>query len=339
MEKSAKIKAAVIGLGVGAHQARSLAAYPHCDLTWLCDLDEARLTSLGSELPQARLTQAEQDVLTDPEVDLVCVASYDEAHARQVITALEHGKHVYVEKPMCLTRGEALNIRKALKARPSLRLSSNLVLRTCPLFSKVRQAVNSQQLGTVYYLEGDYLWGRREKIISGWRAEAGFYSIIHGAAVHMVDLILWIIGKRPTTVQAMGNRIVAAETPQKHNDFAVLLLGFEDQAIARISAHGGCVHPHFHSLKVFGTKRSFIHESTGTVWVETSDPDQAFRVENAAYPAKERRSQALESFVDSLLGPETTPLVSEEDVFDVMSVCLAAELSKDSEQKVRIEYI
>ncbi len=333
-----KIRAAVIGLGVGAHQARSLAAHPCCDLLWLCDLDESRLAALGWELPQAKLTQADQDVLTDPELDLVCVASYDKAHARQVITALEHGKHVYVEKPVCLTESELIRIRTALQNHPGLRLSSNLVLRTSPLFAKVRKEVQSQAMGALYHLEADYLWGRKEKIISGWRAEAEFYSIIHGAAVHMVDLILWVTGKRPQTVQALGSRIAAAGSPQRHNDFAVLVLEFENQMSAKISAHGGCIHPHFHSLKVFGTKRSFVHESTGTVWIDTSDPAQAFRAEKAAYPARTQRGQALTSFVDSLLHPDMVPLVQEEDVFAAMSVCLAAEQAVQSGKKITIEY-
>jgi predicted dehydrogenase len=339
MTNQSKIKAAVIGLGVGAHQARTLFARQDCELVWLCDLDAARLSALGSELSSARLTDNGQDVLTDPNVDLVCVATYDEAHASQLLTALEHGKHVYVEKPMCLTVDEARDIRASLHTRPSLRLSSNLVLRTCPLFNRVREAIQSGEMGGVYHLEADYLWGRKEKIISGWRAEAGFYSIIHGAAVHMVDLALWIIGKRPVTVQALGSRVAVAGSRQRHNDFAVLLLSFADQTTARISAHGGCVHPHFHSLRVFGTDSTFLHETTGTVWVDSSDPSRPYRPESAAYPAKEHRGQCLESFIQALRQTEHPPLVPQEDVFAAMSVCLAAEQAVQTGRVVEIEYL
>ncbi len=339
MTNQSKIKAAVIGLGVGAHQARTLFARQDCELVWLCDLDAAKLSALGSELSSARLTENDQDVLTDPDVDLVCVATYDEAHHHQVVTAVEHGKHVYVEKPMCLTVDEARDIRASLHVRPSLRLSSNLVLRTCPLFNRLRKAIHSGEMGEVYHLEADYLWGRKGKIISGWRAEAGFYSIIHGASVHMVDLVLWITGKRPVNVQALGSCVAVAGTKQRHNDFAVLILGFADQTTARISAHGGCVHPHFHSLRVFGTDSTFLHETTGTIWVDGSDPSQPFRPEAAAYPAKECRGQCLESFVDALRNPDKSPLVSQEDVFAAMSICLAAEKAVQNGRVVEIEYL
>ena len=64
-----------------------------------------------------------------------------------------------------------------------------MVLRTCPLFYKVRNCILTNNMGSIYHIEVDYLWGRKTKLISGWRSEAKFYSIIHGAAVHMVDLV------------------------------------------------------------------------------------------------------------------------------------------------------
>ena len=339
MDNKQKIRTAVIGLGVGAHQARTLYNHPNCQLVWLCDLNKNTLSKIGSELMEAKQTQNDQDVLTDPNIDMVCVASYDEAHHRQVVKALNHGKHVYVEKPICLTKNEAQDIRLTLKAYPHLRISSNMVLRTCPLFIKVRETVKSKKISKVYHLEADYFWGRKEKIISGWRAEADLYSIIHGAAVHMVDLAMWIIGKKPVTVQALGSHIATAGTLQKHNDFAVLLLGFEDHMSVKVSAHGGCMHPHFHSLKVFGKNSSFIHESTGTVWIDSSNPNQTYRSESEAYPAKTERSGALISFLDSLSNFDKNALISDEEVFNTMSVCLAAEQAVKTGRVINIEYL
>ena len=104
---------------------------------------------------------------------------------------------------------------------PNLNISANMVLRTCPLFIKVREEVSSFKMGDLYHLEADYLWGRKEKLISGWRAEADFYSIIYGAAVHMIDLVLWITGKKPVRVKALGSNKIASGTSQKHNDFVL----------------------------------------------------------------------------------------------------------------------
>ena len=85
-------------------------------------------------LKKAKQTQNDQEVLGDPNLDVICVASYDESHHYQIVSALNNGKHVYVEKPLCL-KNEAIEIKKTL-ANPSLRISSNMVLRSCPLFIK-----------------------------------------------------------------------------------------------------------------------------------------------------------------------------------------------------------
>ena len=339
MKIKKKIKAGVIGLGVGAHQARTLYSQPNCELVSICDFDKKRLQEIGMEFPNTNQTQDAKNILSDPNIDLVCVASYDYYHYEQVISSINNGKNVYVEKPICLKKNELDDINRKLKSQPNLSISANMVLRTCPLFIKVRDEILSKKMGDLYHLEADYLWGRKEKLISGWRAEADFYSIIYGAAVHMIDLILWITKKKPVRVKALGGNKIAFGTSQKHNDFAILLLEFEDKMTVKISAHGGGVHPHFHALKIFGKKSTFIHDYTNTLWIDTSDINQKYRHESASYPEKKLRGQSLISFVNSLSNKEQKVLVSKDDIFNVMSICLAAEEAVNSGDTVTIKYL
>ena len=334
-----KIKAGVIGLGVGAHHAKILSLHSKTDLVWLCDHDKKKLKDVSSKFVGAQITQNPNDIFLDPNIDLICIASYDEFHFEQVLKALKNKKHVYVEKPICLSEGELKKIRKSFKKYSNLHLSSNMVLRTCPLFKKIKNSIKSNKLGKIYHLEADYLWGRRQKLISGWRTKTKNYSIIHGAAVHMVDLAIWLIEKKPLRVQALGNKISTLGTKQKNNDFAVLMLEFDDKTIVKISAHGGCVHPHFHSLRVFGTNSSFIHDPSGTVWINSSNQNLKLKKENAEYPAKSKRDKALSSFLDYLVKGKTKPIILKEDVFDVMSICLAAEKAVRKGKIINIKYI
>lgn len=333
------IKAGVIGLGVGAHQARTLYSQSNCELVSICDFDKNRLQKIGMEFPNTNQTQDAKNILLDPNINLVCIASYDEYHYKQVISCLDNGKNAYVEKPICLKKNELDEINQKLKRQPNLSISANMVLRTCPLFIKVRDEVSSKKMGDLYHLEADYLWGRKEKLISGWRAEADFYSIIYGAAVHMIDLVLWITGKKPVSVKALGSNKITSGTDQKHNDFAILLLEFEDKMTVKISAHGGGVHPHFHALKIFGKKSTFIHDYTNTLWIDTSDSNQKYRNESASYPEKKLRGQSLISFVNSLSNKEQKVLVSKDDIFNVMSICLAAEEAVSSGDTIAIKYL
>ncbi len=337
--KKTKIKSAVIGLGVGAHQARTIYAHPECQLISVCDFDKKRLSEIGTEFKNVNLTKNDKDIFYDPDIDLVCIASYDQYHYQQVMKCLENKKHVYVEKPICLKREELKDIKQQFNIYPNLSLSANMVLRTCPLFVKVRENIKSDTMGDIYHIEADYLWGRKEKLYSGWRAEAEFYSIIYGAAIHMVDLVYWITGKKPVSVRGVGSNIMLSGTKQKHDDFTVLLLEYDNQMSVKITAHGGGVHPHFHALKVFGKKTTFIHDYEKSIWLDSEDSNNVFRKENASYPAKNLRGEALVSYVNSLINPEIKSLVSKSDVFDVMSICFAAQEAVKSRDTIRIEYL
>ena len=214
-----------------------------------------------------------------------------------------------------------------------------MVLRTCPLFYKVRNCILTNDMGSIYHIEADYLWGRKTKLISGWRSEAKFYSIIHGAAVHMVDLVLWLTGKKPKTVQAIGSRIVADGTSQKSNDFAILLLEYDNQMTVKVTAHGGCVHPHFHSLKVFGKKKTFNHDASGHFGLIQVIHQMNLKWRKRLILNKTLRKESIESFINSILNFNDYPLVSNQDVFDVMNICLSAELAMKTGNKQKIEYL
>ena len=80
MEQNSKIRAGVIGLGVGSHQARALHFHKDVDLIWLCDFNQDLLQSLRAELNVSKITQQSNDILQNPDIDLVCIASYDNFH-------------------------------------------------------------------------------------------------------------------------------------------------------------------------------------------------------------------------------------------------------------------
>jgi len=329
----------VIGLGVGMKQARAFAAHPHCAVTHVCDFDEKKLADVCNLLPNCRISTDADKLLQDESLDVVSVASYDNYHYSQVLMALQSRKHVFVEKPLCLHREEAVDIYEYLSRNPSLRLSSNLNLRTCPRFINLRESVQAGDTGEIFYVEGDYLWGRIGKLTDGWRKDMDYYSIIHGAAVHVIDLIVWILGVCPVRVYATGNQIATQGTEFRYNDFAVLLLEFENGMIAKIASSGGCVHPHFHRLTVYGKKSTFIHDITGVKWIMSADGEEKLRDVEGDYPAWERKGLLIASFVDSILDSGQQPLVSSQDVFQTMSICYSAERSMVEKQPVLINYI
>ena len=243
------------------------------------------------------------------------------------------------KKPLCLHFHEAVQLRKLLNENPGIHLSSNLNLRTCPRFNFLKTLIQSGEMGQIVYVEADYLWGRIQKLTDGWRKNMEFYSIIHGAAVHMVDLIMWLTQMKPVEVQCYGNQIATANSGFGYNDFAVILMKFENGTIAKVTGNGGCVHPHFHKLSVFGTDRTFMHDDSGARLFESRDPGTKPVKVLEEYPGVEEKGRIITSLVEAILHPEEKAIVSRDDTFETMSVCFAAERAMTEGKPVRVEYI
>tara|TARA_B100000315_G_scaffold249652_1_gene281219 strand:- start:1114 stop:2124 length:1011 start_codon:yes stop_codon:yes gene_type:complete len=334
-----RYKAAIIGLGVGERHIESYVAHADVDLITLCDFDECKLKDISSRYPEYNFIDDARSVLEDKEIDIVSVASYDNHHFGHIKLAIGNGKHVYVEKPICLYADELRAIRNLLRKNSNIQLSSNLTLRTCSLFSEVKNAIEMGDFGDLYFIRGDYLWGRKHKLTDGWRKDMPFYSIVYGAAIHLIDLVLWMTNMLPLQVQGYSNNIATRGSDLKHNDFASLQLLFENGLIAEISAHGGCVHPHFHQLQVFGSEKSFTNTITGQGWLDGCERDTFIREAKGEYPEKMERGKALTSFLDAIVSGNNRPLVDQEAVFNSMSICLAAEQAIQTGREMTIEYI
>ena len=161
---------AVAGLGVGEQHARAYAASPRCSLRWLYDLDRARAEQLGDELG-VEVAGSFEELLEDPSVDLISIASYDDAHAGQVMAALSADKHVFVEKPLCRSVAELRAVRSAWTHTQNCHLRSNFVLRAAPLYTWLRSFIAERRLGVIYAFDGDYLYGRLRKITAATAVE------------------------------------------------------------------------------------------------------------------------------------------------------------------------
>jgi predicted dehydrogenase len=266
---------------------------------------------------------------------VVSIATYDDAHYRQVTLALAAGKHVFVEKPICLHPHELAEIREALDRHPHLRLSSNLILRRSPRFSQLRERIRLGQLGSPYYCEADYNYGRVNKIVDGWRGAAPFYSVVHSGAIHVIDLLMWLLDERPVAVSAFGNAIATRGTRFRFNDCVAALLKFPSGVVAKVTANFGCVFPHFHNLTIYGTAATFVHDRQGARVYTSRDPAEPTSPVDIPFdgPAK---GDMLPSFVAAILDGDE-PEVCESDVLDAMSVSLAIEQAVALEQTVRMQ--
>lgn len=330
------VRAGIIGLGVGEQHIAGYRAHPEAEVVALCDLDEAKRAMARERYPGLRVTADPLEVLTAEDVDVVSVASYDDAHFEQVRLAFEHGKHVFCEKPLCLYEEEARELRR-LQRETGLRLSSNVPLRRSPRFRLLREMIERGELGRLFHLEGDYDYGRRHKLTDGWRGRIPWYSVVLGGAIHLVDLLLWLSRDRPVEAMALGSRIATEGTAFRHQDFVVALLRLESGATAKVTANLGCVSPHFHGVRVYGTEGTFVNGLPHALLHRPAPPPECATTEeiDAPYPGV-AKGDLIHGFVEAILG-RGEPEVTEDDVFDVLATCFAIERAAREGAPVPVE--
>jgi predicted dehydrogenase len=330
------VGAAVVGLGVGADHARALARHPEAALRLLYDLDPARAAALAGELGALAVDNFDA-VLHADNVALVVVASYDHDHFGQVTGALRAGKHVFAEKPLCQSLDELRGIKETWRRSAGLHLRSNLVLRSAPLYGWLRAFIADGNLGEIYAFDGDYLYGRIEKIVDGWRGRSPGYSPLKGGGIHLVDLMLWLTGQQPHAVLAAGNRIATAAGPSSFNDYVAATYRFPSGLIGRITVNLGSVHRHQHVVRIFGTRGTFIYDDAGARLHLSRDPSLGAKpVELDPLPAS--KGVLLPGIVDGIRAGRRDETATQVEI-DAMSVCLAGDLALASGSTIAIDYV
>ena len=153
----------------------------------------------------------------------------------------------------------------------------------------------------------------------------------------MVDLLLWLTHDTVEEVTSFGNNICTKNTGFKYNDMVISILQFKSGAVAKVACNFGCVKPHFHALSVFGTKATFINNPSYGILYKSRNLDESHEKINKPYPGI-KKGDLIYNFIESIIGNKQSD-VSENDVFNTMSVCFAIEKSVQTHTKVKVNYL
>ncbi|KOX32570.1 oxidoreductase [Saccharothrix sp. NRRL B-16348] len=144
---------AVIGAGYwGPNLVRNVQATPELRLTALCDLDVERARNVLGRYSTVRATSSLDEVLADPEVEAVAVATPAATHLRVALAALEAGKHVLVEKPLASSYADGLKLVTAAEER-GLTLMLDHTFCYTPVVRRLRELVRGGELGDIQYID------------------------------------------------------------------------------------------------------------------------------------------------------------------------------------------
>lgn len=237
---------AVVGVGGwGKNLARNYYQIPECELRYVCDSDTRKLEHTHRQLPGAVVTTRFQEVIADPKVEAVVIATPAPQHYRMCREALLAGKDVYVEKPFVLHVDEARDLIKIAEDRQRILMVGHL-LEYHPVVTRLREMVRTGELGDVYYL-----YSQRVNLGTVRGDENAMWSF----APHDISVALFLYGKEPTDVTARGQCYLRPGV----EDVAFLTLNFGGKAMAHI--HVSWLDPHkVRKLTVVGSKRMAVFD-------------------------------------------------------------------------------
>jgi predicted dehydrogenase len=204
-------------VGIGWVAVQHLAAFrnnPGAKVRYLCGRSAARvqtrLERAGVSGGGWRITTRYEDLLDDPDVDIIAIATPNHLHAQQAVAAARAGKHILLEKPTGLDLKELAAIRDAVR-KAGVRTIVSFELHYHPYLRVARWLRESGVLGDLHFARFQYL-SRVTDWYSGWswvRTKRSGRSHLLAAGCHAVDALRWCTGMEPIEVSAYDARYTA----------------------------------------------------------------------------------------------------------------------------------
>jgi predicted dehydrogenase len=194
-DASAPTRVGVAGLGYwGPNIARNLAAIPGCELRWLCDASAKARERAAHAFPGARLTAELSDLLADPQLDAVMLATPVPTHAELAQAVLRAGKHCFVEKPLATSEEQAADAVAAAQESGKTLMVGHL-LEFHPAVTRLKELIDAGELGSLYYIYGNRL------NLGQLRADE---NALWSLGAHDVSVVLHLVDEEPQLCLAQG---------------------------------------------------------------------------------------------------------------------------------------
>ncbi len=190
------LRVGVAGLGYwGPNLARNFAAIPGAELAWCCDPIRTPAPGSRRSLPEARTSARLDELLADPSLDAVALATPVPTHAELAVQVLEAGKHCFVEKPLAQSVADAERAVAAATASGRVLMVGHL-LEYHPGVRKLKELTDSGELGDEIF----YIYGNRLNLGKLRADENALWSL----GAHDVSVVLYLAGEEPCEAVAHG---------------------------------------------------------------------------------------------------------------------------------------
>lgn len=328
-----KIRSAVIGYGGAFNIAKMHAEHmtqSGIEFVAACEMNEERLEQALKDFPGIRGYRTAEELLAQPDIDLVAVITPHNTHYSLGMQVLESGKHCILEKPMCITaeEGDAL-VRKAREKGVMLSVYHNR--RWDAWYMAVKDLVAQGAIGQIFSAElysGGHghpgHWWRGNKEISG--------GIAYDWGAHFLDALFGLMPGKPTTVRGFSNKLKWHDVTNE--DHLEAFIGFDDGASATLTVSSISYAPR-PNRRILGTKGAII--SNGDTEVTLYTEEDGKRVERKIETGGSQWPRYYENIVDHLTkGAELA--VKPEQARRVIAVLDAAGKSAAEGRELRVPF-
>src|SRR5215210_842487 len=218
---ASELKIGLVGLGYwGPNLLRVLVETQGAQVRTICDVDEDRLAVFSRRYPSLIATTSFADLLNDPELDAIVLATPIHTHYDLGRQSLEAGKHTFVEKPLARSSEEARALAD-LAAENALVLMCGQTFLYSPPVRATKRLLDDDELGDIYF-------------ISSSRVNLGLHqrdvSVIWDLGPHDFSILLYWLDEFPETITAVGRDSVVRGVP----DVAFVTLTFPSGVLANI---------------------------------------------------------------------------------------------------------
>ena len=213
------INIGIIGYGYwGPNLVRNFAETPGAKVAAVADLDAEKLAVVNRRFPAVKTTTDYRELLADPAIDAIAIATPVSTHFDLGLAALRAGKHLWLEKPMTESSEQALRLVDEAEKRQLVLLVDHTFIYTGAV-AKMAEIIKSSELGRIYYYDSI-------------RVNLGLFqrdvSVISDLAVHDFSILDHLLGEHPVAVSASGTN----HFPGTPENLAYVTLFYESGTIA-----------------------------------------------------------------------------------------------------------
>jgi predicted dehydrogenase len=254
---------AVVGLGYwGPNLVRNFFGLEEANVVAVCDRDEAALERIAKRYPGIRRTTSVEDVIEDPAVDAVAIATPVSTHYDLARTALAAGKHAFVEKPLAGSSVHGAELIE-LARRAGLVLMPGHTFLYSPPVTLIHELVASGELGEIYF-------------ISTSRVNLGLHqpdaSVAWDLGPHDFSILRYWLDEVPTEVAAWSRGCIIPATP----DVAFINLAFPSGTIAHVEL-AWLAPSKLRRTAVVGSQKMVVYDDTSNEPVRVFDSQAVLR--------------------------------------------------------------